>query len=86
MWILDQDTSGIVVDETVPRSHVVKTSDGSYRRNCKHLVRLSVQEMDGEETGLNEQGETPSAANSRETRSKIGRMARPPDRLDPSST
>ena len=86
VWILDQDTSGIVVDETAPRSHVVETSDGSYRRNHKHLVRLPIQETDGEETELNEQNETLSPANSRETRSKTGRMARPPDRLDPSWT
>ena len=86
VWILDQDTSGIVVDETAPRSHVVETSDGSYHRNRKHLVRLPVQETDWEGNELNKQNETPSPANSRETRSKTGRMARPPDRLDPSWT
>ena len=36
VWIPDQETSGIIVDETTPRSHVVETSDGSYRRNRKH--------------------------------------------------
>ena len=60
MWIPDQETSGIIVDETTPQSHVVETSDGSYRRNRKHLVRLPVQEPDGEEIEQNDQHETPS--------------------------
>ena len=60
VWIPDQETSGIIVDETTPQSHVVETSDGSYRRNRKHLVRLPVQEPDGEEIEQNDQHETPS--------------------------
>ena len=76
VWISDRDTSGTVIDETGPRSHVVETSDGSYRRN---LVRLPTQEADRETENL-------ASQNSRETRSKIGHMVRPPDRLDPSWT
>ena len=67
MWITDQGTSGIIVDETKPRLHVVETSNGSYHKNRKHLVRLSVQEADGEEIEQTDQNETPNTSNSRET-------------------
>ena len=69
-----------------PRLHVVETSNGSYRQNRKHLVRLSVQEADGKEIEQTDQNETPSTSNSRETRSKTGHIVRPPDRLDLSWT
>ena len=55
------------MDETKPRLHVVETSNGSYHKNRKHLVRLSVQEADGEEIEQTDQNETPNTSNSRET-------------------
>ena len=86
VWIPDQETSGIIVDETTTQSHTVETSNGSYRRNRKHLVRLPGQEADGEEIEQNDQNETLNSSNSRKTRSKTSHAVRPPDRHDPSWT
>ena len=93
VWVPDRDTSGTIVDETAPRSHIVETSDGSYRRNRRQLIRLETEQNKGP-VSENEvpvpQNEVPvsqnEARNSRETRSKTGHMSKPPDRLDPSWT
>ena len=58
------------MDEIAPCPYVVKTSDGSYCRNHKHLVRLPVQEADGEENEQNVQNEILSSLNSQEIQSK----------------
>ena len=40
MFIPDKKTRGTVVKESSPRSYVVKTSGGTYRRNHRHLLPL----------------------------------------------
>ena len=82
VWIPDRESSGTVVSETSPRSHIVETSDGSFRRNRRHLVRLPSTEAGGE----SERTVSPDTQSARVTRSQTGRTLRPPERLDPSWT
>jgi len=80
VWITDRQTTGKVVEEAAPRSHIVETREGSFRRNRQHLVRLP-------ETDTAQELPTDSGtqqATSRETRSRSGRAPGPPQRLDPS--
>ena len=77
VWIPDRDSSGTVVEETSPRSHIVKTADGSYRRNRRHLIRMPETESSQEEEVLVE--EQPS-------RLRSTRISKLPDRYDPSWT
>ena len=90
VWVPDRDSSGTVVSETVPRSHIVETSDGLFRRNRRHLVRLPTiptQESEEEEPEETEPIVTPPVTqNTRVTRSQTGRAPGPPERLDPSWT
>ena len=82
VWITDRQTTGKVVEQTAPRSHTVETPHGRFRRNRQHLVRLSNPEMEPEPDNPPE----PVVINSRETRSRNGRVPQPPDRFDPSWT
>ena len=55
VWIPDRDSSGTVVEETSPRSHIVETVDGSYRRNRRHLIRMPETESSQAEEPLVEE-------------------------------
>ena len=43
VWVPDRQGSGRVVEETSPRSYVVQTSDGEFRRNRRHLISTPEQ-------------------------------------------
>ena len=77
VWIPDRDSSGTVVEEASPHSHIVDTPDGSYCRNWRHLVR-----MPSPEPSRNPEQSGP--AEGRITRSSSGRLPQPPSRLNPS--
>lgn len=84
VWIPDRKCTGIITNEVRPRSHIVETAEGPFRRNRRHLVRLPDAERTNqtvvpEQTGQSEQS-TPNTPAPRETRSQTGRMPRPPDR------
>ena len=56
VWIPDRESEGTVREEVSPRSHIVETADGSYRRNRRQLVRLPssdiVQETEPSEDAI----------------------------------
>ena len=40
VWIKDRQAEGKVMQEIAPRSYVVHTPDGEFRRNRRHLIQL----------------------------------------------
>ena len=40
VYIHDNAREGTVLEESSPRSYIVQTPEGTYRRNCTHLVPL----------------------------------------------
>ena len=38
VWVTDRQIHGEVVEETSPRSYVVQTPDGAFRRNRRHII------------------------------------------------
>ena len=43
VWLPDCSSSGKVVEQTAPRSFVIQTSEGVYRRNCRTPFRCLCQ-------------------------------------------
>ena len=84
VWITDRETTGSVSKEVAPRSFIVETPDGSFRRNRRHLVKTPEQTAvlgESSESELNPSGaETPTG----HARVRTGRVVRPPERWDPS--
>ena len=88
MWVPDRETPGQVLKEVAPRSLVVETPDGTYRRNRKHLIQLPVPDP---EPIVEPQTSDPPETSAElvpayQTCSKSGRAPKPPERLDPSWT
>jgi len=81
VWVPDRDSSGTIVEETSPHSHIVETPEGSYRRNRRHLIRMSPAGTN-HETGAD--GPETEQQEERSLRSRSGRLPRPPERYDPS--
>ena len=97
VWIPDTSSEGTVVTETNPRSYVVQTPDGIYRRNRRHLLLLPQPVTNDTNTGGNTQVNPTESAPSTDTkdvpdtaeidadhsvvRTRSGRISKPPDRL-----
>ena len=94
VWIPDNSSEGTVVGETNPRSYVVQTPSGTYRRNRRQLIPLPQSANDSAITGENistspitpldtEAVPAPKQMNadSAAVRTKSGRISKPPDRL-----
>ena len=79
VWLPDRETTGKVVTETAPRSLIVDTQNGTFRRNCQHLNKLPEPQEPDQTTPSEE-----ACTSHRQTRSQTGRTPRPPVRLDPS--
>ena len=79
VWLPDRETTGKVVTETAPRSLIVDTQNGTFRRNRQHLNK-SPEPQEPDQTTPSEEART----SHRQTRSQTGRTPRPPVRLDPS--
>lgn len=98
VWVTDRQDPGKVVAEHSPRSYVVETGDGTYRRNRRHLI--AAPSLSSEESTLDlpeqSQGTVESETEPRSppkppptprvivTRSRTGKSAPAPDRLEPS--
>ena len=92
VWVTDRQVHGEVVEETSPRSYVVQTPDGTFRRNRRAII--SSPENETHESGVSQSEEistsvetednTPSQPKEYATRSRGNRPPRPPDRFDPS--
>ena len=65
MWVPDRQASGRVVEETSPRSYVVQTPDGEFRRNRRHLISTPEQDT---ETSTEESISTPPQNENSQTR------------------
>ena len=65
VWVPDRQASGRVVEETSPRSYVVQTPDGEFRRNRRHLISTPEQDT---ETSTEESISTPPQNENSQTR------------------
>ena len=90
MWIPDTKSEGIVVQETNLLSYEVETPNGTYQRNCCHIIPLNDSAKDSK--NQNENAKTSpevevvpnSNQDSKEDfyiRTRSGRVSKPPDRL-----
>lgn len=90
VWIPDRGTSGTVVEETAPCSHIVGTTDGTYRRNRRHLIQMPEAEMAQEqerEIASQEQGSvTEPLEEGHQSKTRSTQTSKPPERYDPSWT
>ena len=84
VWLPDRETPGQVMEEVAPRSLIVETPDGTYRRNRKHLIQLPDPSPAEESQASNSPEMNSEPTSSYQTRSQSGRVPKPPERLDPS--
>ena len=71
VWIPDRNSSGVVVEERSPRSHIIVTMDGSYCRNRQHLIRMP--EMEPEQETQREHVPVEQEPRARSSRTQRGR-------------
>ena len=88
VWIPEREAGGTVEKESNTRSYTVRTGDGMLRRNRRNLILMSntteAQQSTNTESSLADQSdqnqvENPSPTDGTKTRS--GRVSKPPDRL-----
>jgi len=92
VWVTDRQIHGEVVEETSPRSYVVQTPDGTFRRNRRAIIsspenetlESGVSQSEEIPTSVETEDNTPSQPKEYATRSRGNRPPRPPDRFDPS--
>jgi len=90
VYVKDRDSTGTVLREVAPRSYEVDTSDGTVRRNRRHMVRSEPLGLDlgvevpGDVEGPSEDATVPVEGGLKHysTRLRSGEVLRPPDRLD----
>ena len=96
VYVRDRDSSGTVVTETAPRSYVVRTPEGTVRRNRRQMAQIPSDDSETEvsadltspsDLSDNTQVETETVRNESPpktymTRSKSGRTPTPPERFD----
>jgi hypothetical protein len=97
VWIPDRKAAGRVLRETQPRSYLVDTPQGQFRRNRRHLVweeplggasgeedhdHSNVKEEPSEGQNNNNADGSQSDAKGGEMITRSGRQVRPPQRLD----
>ena len=84
VWMSDRKESGTVIRKVAPRSYLVQTTEGEYRRNRKCLIPLSVT-APTVNIGLPDEEPRPVADTSKDTSmsgtTRSGRQSKPPDRL-----
>ena len=80
----DRKESGMVIRKVAPRSYLVQTTEGEYRRNRKCLIPLSVT-APTVNIGLPDEEPRPVSDTSKDTSmsgtTRSGRQSKPPDRL-----
>ena len=96
VWVPDRQESGRVVEETAPRSYVVETPDGTFRRNRQHLITSPEQNSQSQAERAPEVEDNPQSQSSNQsnvdqganatktyqTRSRSNRTPKPPNRFD----
>ena len=87
VWIPDRHSSATVTEETAPRSYIVDTGDGTFRRNRRHLLNSPQSDNpdqpdphtnDDSQNGINDH----DPGNDQVIKTRSGRVSRPPLRLN----
>ena len=76
VYIPDNEREGTIIEESSTRSYTMQTPEGIYRRNSKHLIPLPTTENNMEAN------DPPDTLPERVTRTRSGRISKPPDRLN----
>ena len=82
VYIPDNSSEGIVLEEPSPRSYVVQTPNGTYRRNRRHLLPLPSDNDSQSNTNISTEDNDVESLPSNTCRTKSGRLSRPPERLN----
>ena len=78
VYIPDNAREGTVVEESSPRSYIVQTPEGTYRRNRRHLVPLpNASNSENTNNVLDTPDRLPGVL-----RTRSGRISKPPDKLN----
>ena len=96
--VRDREETGTIMSETTPRSYLVQTPEGTFRRNRRHVIEMSQHESGDKppqpDTVSNDLSETTSTNDSSysadpsdgrrqySTRLRSGKTVRPPERFD----
>ena len=91
VWIPEDDSEGIVVEETSSRSYTVQRQNGTLRRNCRDLILMPNTEgiQSDEQSSQNCPVQNEIESVSKSTRSseysnvvtQSGHVSKPPDRF-----
>ena len=83
VWVADNEKSGTVVEESAPRSYLVATPDGTYRRNRRHLISTTPPITTPMNQPTQEAENSPTVGIRRDNivQTRSGRISKPPDRL-----
>nr|XP_040567953.1 uncharacterized protein K02A2.6-like [Lepeophtheirus salmonis] len=77
--IPDRRQSGIVIGNSTPRSYIIETDTGSYRRNRVHLNKMPSPRLENSKsTEINQDAKDLGPAVLKETVTKSGRVSKPP--------
>ena len=94
VWLPDMSTEGKVIRERAPRSYVIETPSGTFRRNRRHVIPMPA--ISSEEESADKSRETSedsirptqrppsSPLDPNVTRTRSGRISRPPQRYSSS--
>ena len=87
VWLPDNASDGKVVEKTAPRSYVVQTPTGRFRRNLRHIVPMPAHIGDQADSATpptsleNSSPITPSSNDPNIVRTRSGWASRPSDRF-----
>ena len=93
VWVPDRESQGTTQEEVAPHSYEVTTSDGTYHRNRRDLIRMDSPDRNSEIEQMNspdrnkviEPATNPDSQNCSETQiRRSNKTSRPPSRFDPS--
>ena len=82
VYIPDNSSEGIVLEEPSPHSYVVQTPNGTYRRNRRHLLPLPSDNDSQSNTNISTEDNDVESLPSNNCRTKSGCLSRPPERLN----
>ena len=88
VWLPDRESSGTVVEESSSWSYTVQTPNGQFQRNCRHIIATlsnSTSELPPSAETIPTNNDLPTNSNNQQdsthTRTRSGRMSKPPDRF-----
>ena len=45
LWLPDMTTEGKIINEAAPRSYIIETPSGTFRRNQRHIIPMPVSKL-----------------------------------------